>query len=186
MIRNINPIDIINKIYKDNLNASAILIEHSTKVAKKSFEIAKNLPELNPDLHFIYEAAMLHDIGIINTNAPSIYCFGSLNYLAHGIEGKKILLTFGLENHGRVCETHIGLGLLKEEIIKKNLPLPQFDMMPQSLEEKIICFADKFFSKGADPEREFSFEEVESKISKYGLRSLNTLYKFAEELRYKY
>jgi uncharacterized protein len=41
----------------------------------------------------------------------------------------------------------VGIGITVEEIKLHNLPLPQRDMVPISIEEQIICFADKFFSK---------------------------------------
>jgi len=39
------------------------------------------------------------------------------------------------------------MGLTVEDIDNKGFPLPRRDMRPLSLEERIICFADKFYSK---------------------------------------
>jgi uncharacterized protein len=41
----------------------------------------------------------------------------------------------------------VGAGISRGEICDRNLPLPRRDMLPTSLEEIIICYADKFFSK---------------------------------------
>lgn len=41
----------------------------------------------------------------------------------------------------------VGMGISAQDIEAQNLPLPKRDMTPVSIEEKIICFADKFFSK---------------------------------------
>jgi uncharacterized protein len=46
-----------------------------------------------------------------------------------------------------VCERHVGIGLTVEDIDINSFPLPRRDMIPLSLEEQIICFADKFYSK---------------------------------------
>ena len=61
-------------------------------VMKKALSIAKQLPHLNPDLVFIQEAAMLHDIGIFLVDAPDIACTGELPYICHGYAGKILLL----------------------------------------------------------------------------------------------
>ena len=53
----------------------------------------------------------------------------------------------GLNQHARVAERHTGTGLRKEEIIRRNLPLPHEDFVPETMEEQVICYADKFFSK---------------------------------------
>ena len=53
----------------------------------------------------------------------------------------------GWHRHARVCERHTGTGLPASEIIEQNLPLPHIDLVPETIEEQIICFADKFFSK---------------------------------------
>ena len=59
-----NPIDIINKYYPEENELRHILLTHSRSVADKSLWIADRHPELSLDKDFLYEAAMLHDIGI--------------------------------------------------------------------------------------------------------------------------
>jgi uncharacterized protein len=137
-------------------------------VTEKSLAIATRHPELKADKDFIAEAGMLHDIGIFLTHAPGIGCHGEFPYICHGYLGCKILENEGLPTHGFVCERHTGIGLSAEEIIEKELPIPQRDMIPQSIEEQIICFADTFFSKGKDLTKEKTPEEVKAKLQKYG------------------
>ena len=36
---------------------------------------------------------------------------------------------------------------VSREIEQQNLPLPHRDFLPETIEEKIICYADKFYSK---------------------------------------
>ena len=85
---------------------------------------------------------------------------------AMGTFGKELLDEFGLTRHGLVCERHVGLGISKDEIVQKDLPLPKRDMRPQTLEEEIICYADKFFSKLPLPPQEKSIEDVIKDVKK--------------------
>ena len=142
------PLFIIEKFYTPGTKLYQILVEHSQIVTEKSLEIANDLVHLNPDLKFIKKAAMLHDIGIFQTKARSIGCNGDAPYICHGYLGRKILDKQGLPpEYGLVCERHTGAGITKENIKSNNLPLPQRDMVPISIEEKIICVADKYHSK---------------------------------------
>ena len=49
--------------------------------------------------------------------------------------------------HALVCERHTGAGLSLKDIMDQKLPVPPREMLPVSMEEQVICFADKFFSK---------------------------------------
>ena len=51
----------------------SLLLNHSQSVAQRALKVAENHPELNLDREFLYDASMLHDIGIIECHAPSIY-----------------------------------------------------------------------------------------------------------------
>ena len=112
-----------------------ILVRHSEAVSQKALSIAKAHPELEADLTFLEEAAMLHDIGIVKTDAPGIECYGTEPYICHGILGAAMLRDEGLPRHARVCERHTGAGLLCEDIIGQNLPLPHHDFLPETIEE---------------------------------------------------
>ena len=143
-----NPLDIIDKFYTPGTRLYKLLIAHSRAVTQKSLEIAQNLSDLNPDIEFIKSAAMLHDIGIFKTRAESIGCTGNAPYVCHGYLGRQLLDDQGLPpEYGLVCERHTGTGITKQNIISNNLPLPHRDMVPVSIEEKIICVADKYHSK---------------------------------------
>jgi uncharacterized protein len=143
----INPLQIIEKYYTPNTELYHVLVQHSEQVRDKALEIAYNHPELHLDTNFIEEATMLHDIGIFLCDAPRIHCHGEHQYIEHGYLGADLLRKEGLEKHALVCERHTGVGISLEQIINKNLPLPVREMKPVSLEEKLICYADKFFSK---------------------------------------
>ena len=78
-----NPLDIIAKYYPVGSEAYRILVIHSRSVADKALAIARMHPEMNLDLTFVEEAAMLHDIGIFRCNAPDIDCHGDAEYICH-------------------------------------------------------------------------------------------------------
>jgi uncharacterized protein len=165
-----SPADLLKKYYRHAPEAQLILFEHSRLVTRKALSVARKLASCQPvDMQFIAEAAMLHDIGMIFTHAPQLGCYGDLPYLAHGIKGCEILQLEGLPAHARVCERHTGTGLTRQEILAQQLPLPARDMCPESLEEKIICYADLFFSKNPRQRgKEKSPAQVRKEVSKYG------------------
>jgi uncharacterized protein len=143
-----DPFALIETYYPKNSALYRVLVNHSCQVAEKSLEIARNLAPLAPDLDFIEKAALLHDIGIFMTRAPAIGCTGDLPYICHGYLGRQLLDDQGLDPaFGLVAERHTGAGITRDNILQANLPLPQRDMVPVTLEEKIICCADKYFSK---------------------------------------
>ena len=110
---------------------------------------------------------MLHDIGIFKCDAAGIQCFGIEPYICHGRIGAELLRSEGFPRHARVCERHTGAGITKAQIIAQNLPLPQQDFLPETMEEKVICYADKFFSK-THLDREKTIEQAEKSLSKFG------------------
>jgi uncharacterized protein len=165
------PTDIIKKYYKEESELYTLLLAHSFAVADKALEIVRMHPEWDIDKAFVYEASLWHDIGIYLTDAPKILCFGKYPYICHGYLGAGILRKEGFDKHALVCERHTGAGLTKENIVKNQLPLPHRDMAPETLEEKLVCFADKFYSK-SKPDKVKTVEQVQKSIAKYGADSL--------------
>ena len=176
----INAIHIIKKYYDENSPLYNVLVEHSVAVAQKAIEIARKNPQENFDTTFIEEAAILHDIGIFFTNAPNIFCMGEKPYICHGYLGSEILQKEGLLRHALVAERHTGTGISLEQVLCENLPLPHRDMLPISNEEKLICFADKFFSK-SKPDVELSIDNILKSLSKHGENSALTFKNWCEK-----
>ena len=58
-----------------------------------------------------------------------------------------MLRAAGYPKHARVCERHTGAGIALKNIIEQHLPLPHQDFLPETMEEQVICYADKFYSK---------------------------------------
>lgn len=164
---------IIGKYYQPGSLSHEVLVAHGEAVADKARAIALSMPAHAPDVDFIVEAALLHDIGMFLTRAPGLGCHGDRDYICHGYLGRELLEKEGLPRHALVCERHVGVGLTADEIVKHNLPVPRREMLPISLEEKIICYADKFFSKSRGAlRREKTVEEVRAEISRYGPEQL--------------
>ncbi len=165
----INYDSIIGRYYQHGAADYELLVAHSRQVAELAVQLSRRLVASHQpmDIDFVYEAAMLHDIGMFKTNAPSIYCHGTEPYICHGVIGRKLLESIGLFRHALVCERHTGAGLTTAEIIDQRLPLPHRDMLPQSLEEKAVCYADKFYSKSLiSPAK--SIDRVKEQLSQYG------------------
>ena len=162
-----NPLTLIDKFYPEENELKRILLVHSRSVTDKALALAKKHPELDLDLTFIEEAAMLHDIGIFLTDAPDIQCFGTHPYNCHGYLGADLVRKDGFPRHALVCERHTGAGLSLQDIEEQGLPVPHRDMVPVSLEEEIICFADKFFSK-TKLDKEKSIEKARKSVEKHG------------------
>jgi hypothetical protein len=55
-----DPVVLIARHYKRNPKAQKILLSHSEKVADKALAAAERVPDLEPDLEFIRQAALLH------------------------------------------------------------------------------------------------------------------------------
>ena len=158
---------IIDKYYPEDNALKHILLTHSRQVADRCQKIAKAHPELPLDRQFLEEAAMLHDIGICRCQAPGIECFGTEPYICHGIIGAEMLRQEGMERHARVCERHTGTGITAEQIDSQQLPLPRRDYVPETLEEQVVCYADKFYSK-THPGSERTVFDTARSLEKFG------------------
>lgn len=143
----IDPVDILRDHYPPGSTAYDLLVRHGEQVAAKALAVADRWGDDLMDRAFLYEAAMLHDIGIFRTDAPQLGCRGPEPYIRHGVIGRDLLEARGLPRHALVCERHVGVGLSIADIRRQGLPLPERDMRPVTLEEEILCYADKFFSK---------------------------------------
>lgn len=126
------------KKYAPDDSTFQIIYQHCQAVQKAALAIAQEIQDNNHevDLDFIKIGSLLHDIG--RFEAPPHH----KKSLQHGMLGAKILRKEGLPKYAALCERHIGAGITKEEIIKQKLPLPKKDLVPKTIEEKIITYAD--------------------------------------------
>ena len=188
-----NPYDIIFHFYPQDTALRQLLILHSEKVRDKAFSILemarredRSAELMTVDEQLINDGALLHDIGIGRTHAPGIHCDGNEPYICHGILGAQMLRDLicangssfssielkRLEQIARICERHTGAGLTVQDIVEQNLPIsPARDLVPETLEEKLVCLADKFYSKSGDPSKEKDLERVKRSMMKFGAAS---------------
>ncbi len=158
---------LLDKYYPADNELRRVLLKHSRQVADRCLSIIRKHRELPVEPQFLEEAAMLHDIGVFRCDAPSIYCFGTEPYIRHGVIGGEILRAEGLPRHARICERHTGTGITLEQIVSRHLPLPHEDLVPETLEEQIVCYADKFYSK-SNPDRVRTVLETAQSLEKFG------------------
>ena len=196
-----NAIEILHYYIDPNEALYQVVYQHSRAVADLALRLMDKHPALPMNRRLVEQAALLHDIGVLKVDAPSIHCFGTDAYIRHGVEGAAMLRALipiletasfasektafdyatevesldltaaDLEACARVCERHTGTGLTVERIVQAALPLPLQDFSPQSEEEQLICFADKFFSK-THLDRERDFAQARAKLEKFGPESL--------------
>ena len=168
-------LSIIQRYYTPGTDDYLVLVSHSRQVADLAVKLSQRLMDCGTpiDIEFVEEAAMLHDIGMCRTDAPGIHCHGTEPYILHGILGRRMLDGMGLYRHGRVCERHTGSGITAAEIIAQHLPIdPPRDLLPETLEEKVVCYADKFFSKSRPDEPPKTMERARQSLAKFGGETL--------------
>ncbi|MEM3068727.1 MAG: HDIG domain-containing protein [Nitrososphaerales archaeon] len=121
----------INLLRKEK--SPEILIKHSVTVSEVSTILALAFKEkgYDVDLELVRVGGLLHDIGRVKTHS-----------VLHGYLGGKLLRDRGIDERiARIAERHVGGGISNEEAEKLGLPRGRY--IPESLEEKIVCFADK-------------------------------------------
>ncbi len=163
----IDPEAIITRVYPAGSRTRDLLLRHGELVGRKALEILDRTPWLDADRAFVIQAAVLHDIGIGRTRCPELGCTGTLPYVCHGVEGRTILDKLGLKRHGLVCERHVGVGISADQAARQKLPLPARDMIPLSVEERLICYVDKFFSKTDNGRHEKTIDEITAGLARY-------------------
>ncbi|MFC7534899.1 HD domain-containing protein [Actinoplanes sp. GCM10030250] len=131
-------------------------------------ELAEQL-HTEGDLELIRAGSLLHDIGV--------YRLGAGEYIRHGVLGHELLRGLGLpEELSRFCSHHTGVGLSSEDVRRQGLPLPIADYLPETVEEELVMYADKFHSKSSPP----AFVSAESYSARAGLFGADKVHRFAE------
>ena len=173
-------LEILYHFYPDDTLLRRKLLKHSFQVCRKALMILRSsrFPDDFLNTATLTAGALLHDVGIGQCCAPDILCCGTEPYITHGIIGASLLREYGrntgmdLEKFARICERHTGAGLTAEEIVRQKLPLPEQDYLPETPEEKLVCLADKFFSKSGDM-REKDLSCVSHSMEKFGPETLS-------------
>lgn len=109
------------------------VLRHCEAVAELAVEIGETCKQrgLNVDLDLIEIGALLHDIGRSKTHS-----------VHHAVVGARIAKTYDLPDQVlSIIKRHVGGGITGKEA--RRLGWPKDSYIPQTLEEKIVSYADK-------------------------------------------
>jgi len=130
--------------------ALGIVYEHCRIVC----EIAEQLHArsgADVDIKLVRAGSLLHDVGVYRLYDDA----GQLdhaNYIRHGVLGHELLAMEGLpEVICRFASHHTGVGLTRDDVLRQELPLPPGDYLAETVEERLVMYADKFHSKTTPP-----------------------------------
>ncbi|MGC8662795.1 MAG: HDIG domain-containing metalloprotein [Thermoplasmata archaeon] len=143
------------------------LIAHSIAVANLSLEIGKRC---GADLPLLECGALFHDIGRIKENG-----------ISHGIIGSEMVLELGYPIElANIIKRHVGGGIDPEEA--KNLGLKETDLLPETLEEKIVCHTDNLIKK----DKKITLEQILEDYRKMNLHKqverIRSLHRYLSDL----
>ena len=146
------------------------VIKHCEAVTELAVEIAKACKKrgLNVNLELVEIGALLHDIGRAKTHS-----------VHHAVTGAQIGETLGLpEPIIAIIKRHVGGGITAKEA--KKLGWPKDIYTPQTLEEKIITYADKL----VEGSKKVPIEKTIEKFSHEGLppSAIKRIIKLHEEI----
>lgn len=142
---------------------------HSNIVKEIALRIGRRLQEdykIDVDLESLETGALVHDIGVYSCFDEDLNPVEGLpGYLSHGHLGYEILLKEGYgEKVARFALTHTGTGFTIEDIERESLPFEKKDCIPVTLEEEILCYADKFHTKYPSFN---TFEQQKERLEKF-------------------
>lgn len=111
--------------------------------------IARSSLQVDADL--VRAGCLLHDIGVYALYDGDGHIAPG-DYIRHGVLGHDIL---SKENYPerlcRFCSCHTGVGITKHDVLAQGLPLPPCDYLAETVEERLVMYADKFHSKTSPP-----------------------------------
>jgi uncharacterized protein len=160
------------------------IVAHCKTVARVAMAISDEFEKRGKqvDSKVVLAGALLHDIGR-----------SRIHTIRHGLEGSEMIRQEGVdEKVVEVVRRHVGAGISSDEA--RTLGLPDLDYFPRTLEERIVCFADKlvdsdtvrpfngevqrFIKKGHDVERLLALkkglaDELGTDPEKVALRKIN-------------
>lgn len=134
-------------------NCSQEVIDHCLAVRNIAIEVAHKLENrgIKIDLQLIETGALLHDIGRSKTHGVD-----------HSLVGAQIARRIGLpQSIINIIKRHVGAGIIDEEAAL--LGWPKDNYVPQTLEEKVVCYADKRIDQNKVVPIEIEIKNLESK-----------------------
>jgi len=128
------------------------VVDHCKVVSQLAVRLASLARDkgIKVDIDLVRVGGLLHDIGRSKTHG-----------VEHGYVGSSIVESYGFSpTLARIVERHVGSGIPAEEAVK--LGLPKRDFIPETLEEKIVSYADKLI----EGKRRISFDEALDRFAK--------------------
>jgi len=113
------------------------VIRHCEEVANVALDVAHELQNkgVKVDLQLVEAGALLHDIGRTKTHSVD-----------HGLAGSQIAEAADVpESVVNIIKRHVGGGIISKEA--REFGWPEDNYVPVTLEEKIVCYADKLIDK---------------------------------------
>lgn len=152
----------------DKENSLDLVWIHSEIVTEIALKIVTHLNTLGikPNKHLVEMGGLLHDIGVYGCFDEDFNQNNKLpKYILHGEVGYEWLKNEKVgEKVARFALTHTGTGITSEDILREKLPFKLGDYIPVTLEEEIVCYADKFHTKSP---RFCNFAEQREKLGKF-------------------
>jgi uncharacterized protein len=142
------------------------IVEHCKAVAKIATEIAEACKKkgLNVDVKLVEIGALLHDIGRSKTHS-----------VHHAVIGAEIAKSLKLPNSViAIIERHVGGGITSEEAKKLGWPIK--DYSPQTLEERIVSYADKLIEGSKRVPIERTIRKFSKKIPQSSIDGMKRLH----------
>lgn len=130
------------------------VIRHSKAVAKLAAEMAERFGRkgVNVDVDLVKIGALLHDLGRSKTHS-----------VHHAVIGAEIATSQGVPFEIiSIIERHVGGGITAEEA--KILGWPNRSYVPQTIEEKIVSYADKLIEGSRKASIDRAIQDFQSKL----------------------
>ncbi|MEM2440439.1 MAG: HDIG domain-containing protein [Candidatus Bathyarchaeia archaeon] len=143
------------------------VIKHCEAVADLAVEIAKKCVDkgLNVDLELVEIGALLHDIGRAKTHS-----------VHHAVAGAQIAKALSLpEPIIAIIKRHVGGGITVREA--KRLGWPKDVYIPQTIEEKIVAYADKLIEGSQRVPIEKTIEKFSKELPPHAVARVKKLHR---------
>lgn len=147
------------------------VVDHCVSVTGIALRLAEEFRGrgLEVDVALVEAGALLHDLGRSRTHG-----------IRHAVVGGRIAREMGFpEALVRIIERHIGAGIPAEEA--GEIGLPREDYVPETLEEKIVAYADKLIEGCREVEFGVTLGKMEEELGE-GHPALDRMRALREEI----
>ncbi len=153
------------QILRDN-HCEPQVVSHCLAVADYAVLIASKLQQkgFEVDLALVEAGSVLHDLGRAKSHGVD-----------HSVVGAKMAEELNLPPQiVNIIKRHVGAGITLEEA--KQMGWPKDTYIPQTLEEKIVCYADKRIDNGAVVPIDNEIRKLQSKGFLAGAERVRSLH----------